>query len=406
MKVVHISTYDNGGAGNAALRLHLGLLEIGADSTFLCLRKSTTCKNVVEFTQKPRALKSTFVRTPFNAVGLPIDKGNRNIKKLSALRGVYEVFTFPDSNADILTHPAVKNADIIHLHWVARYLDYPSFFNKNKKPVVWTLHDMNPIQGGFHYYGDVVRNKKIFELLENKLKKQKTALIKHCKKLTVVAPSQWLHQLAKQYDGFQHAHHFHIAYGIDTNLFKDYGRDAARTVLGLPKDKVLISFVSADIHNYRKGFDLLYNAITKCGELNDVIFCAAGAMPDSSAEGNFFYLGSIKDERLMAILYAASDGYVLPSREDNLPNVMLESMSCGTPVLSFATGGMTDLIQPGFNGELSADISSNALADSLKLFIENIKEYNRSDIRSFIVDNYNLSLQANKYMEVYSHAQN
>ncbi len=133
-KIVHISSYDNGGAGNAAMRLHLGLLDIGQNSTFLCAKKSTSYKNVVEFQQKTSFLNSAFIRTPFNAIGFPIDKVNRNLKKLSSLTGDYELFTFPDSNADILSHPAVKNADIINLHWVAKFLDYPSFFANVNKP--------------------------------------------------------------------------------------------------------------------------------------------------------------------------------------------------------------------------------------------------------------------------------
>ncbi|TAE46946.1 MAG: hypothetical protein EAY69_07690, partial [Cytophagales bacterium] len=60
-------------------------------------------------------------------------------------------FTFTESAYNILSHHLVKEADIIHLHWVAHFLDYASFFKKINKPVVWTLHDKNPLNGGFHY---------------------------------------------------------------------------------------------------------------------------------------------------------------------------------------------------------------------------------------------------------------
>ena len=404
LKIVHISTYDSGGAGNAAMRLHLGLLEKNVNSIFLCAKKSTDYKNVVEFSQKQSILKSTFIRTPFNAIGLPIDKNNQNQKTLNKLSGEYDLFTFPDANADILSHPAVKEADIINLHWVAKYLDYPSFFTKVNKPVIWTLHDMNPIQGGFHYYDEMEQNKNVFGLLENKLRKRKAALIHQCKNLTVVAPSKWLHNLAKQSDAFKLAKHFHIPYGLDTTLFKDYGKAIAREVFNLPMDKIIISFVSADIHTRRKGFDLLFEAIKKTDYLQDVVFCTVGAVPDGLNDNNFIHLGTIKDERLMALLYSASDGYVLPSREDNLPNVMLEALSCGTPVLSFAVGGMLDLIQPGFNGEFANEISAKSLSERLKLFVERIGKYDRIQIRQNIIDNYNLSVQANKYLNLYNQA--
>lgn len=404
LKIVHISTYDNGGAGNAAIRLHLGLLEKGVNSILLCAKKNTDYKNVVEFSQKQSILRSTFIRTPFNAIGLPIDKNNQNQKALNKLIGVYDLFTFPDANTDILSHPAVKEADIINLHWVAKFLDYPSFFTKVNKPVVWTLHDMNPIQGGFHYYDEREENKNVFGLLENKLRKQKAALIQQCKNLTVVAPSKWLYNLAKQSDAFKLAKLYHIPNGLDPSLFKDYGKAIAREVFNLPMDKIIISFVSANIHTRRKGFDLLYEAIKKTDYLQDVVFCTVGAIPDGFSDKNFIHLGSIKDERLMALLYSASDGYVLPSREDNLPNVMIEALSCGTPVLSFAVGGMLDLIQPGFNGEFANEITAKSLSDSLKLFVAKIKKYDRMQIRQNIIDNYNLCVQANNYINLYTQA--
>ena len=377
INVVHISTYDSGGAGNAAMRLHLGLLEKGVNSTFLCAKKSTNFKNVIEFSQKQSVFKSTFIRTPFNAIGLPIDKCNRNLQELNKLTGDYELFTFPDSNVDILAHAAVKNADIINLHWVAKYLDYPSFFAKVNKPVVWTLHDMNPIQGGFHYHDEVERTKDTFSVIENKLRKRKVALINSCKNLSVVAPSKWLYNLAKQSDAFKKAKQYHIAYGLNTTLFKDYGKEISRQVLDLPANKIIISFVSSDVHSHRKGFDMLYGAIKKMNNIQDVVFCAVGSVPDNFNDDKLIYLGNIKDERLMALLYSASDGYVLPSREDNLPNVMLEAMACGTPVLSFAVGGMLDVIQPNFNGQFASELSADSLAEALELFIAGIKKFDR-----------------------------
>ena len=402
LKIVHISSYDNGGAGGAALRLHLGLLASGVDSVFLCGVKTSNAQNVIEFRQKKSLFQSTFFRTPFNAAKIPIDKYNRNLQRLSKLSGDFEVFTFPDSESDILSHPAVKKADIINLHWVAKYLDYPSFFKNIKKPVVWTLHDMNPFQGGFHYYNDVVRNMKQFGRLENRLRKQKEALIQQCKNLTVVAPSSWLTNIAGQSEAFKQAASFHtIPNGVSTESFKDYGI-IAREIFDLPKDKIIISFVSSDIHNFRKGFDMLYEAIQRMGDLDDVIFCAVGSAPGDLIRENVRYLGNIRDERLMSLVYTASDGYVLPSREDNLPNVMIEAMACGTPVLSFPIGGMLDVIRPNFNGNFATEISSNSLAEGLSLFIKNITKYDRQQIRRNIIDHYSLPVQAKNYINLYN----
>jgi glycosyltransferase involved in cell wall biosynthesis len=80
---------------------------------------------------------------------------------------------------------------------------------------------------------------------------------------------------------------------------------------------------------------------------------------------------------------------------------MLEAMSCGTPVLGFNVGGMSDIIQPNFNGDLALEISSAALSATLDLFVGNITRYDRLKIRQNIIDNYSLVDQAESYLNLY-----
>src|SRR5690606_16401989 len=88
---------------------------------------------------------------------------------------------------------------------------------------------------------------------------------------------------------------------------------------------------------------------------------------------NTIHLGKINDERLMALLYSAADVFVLPSREDNLPNVLLESTACGTPVIAFETGGIPEVINTGFNGILTHEISVSSLRDAITQYVN--KQY-------------------------------
>ena len=67
-----------------------------------------------------------------------------------------ELFSYPFSDYDITENEWYKDADVINLHWVADFLDYKSFFEKNIKPVIWTLHDMNPFTGGEHYVETII----------------------------------------------------------------------------------------------------------------------------------------------------------------------------------------------------------------------------------------------------------
>ena len=66
---------------------------------------------------------------------------------------------------------------------------------------------------------------------------------------------------------------------------------------------------------------------------------------DKELEINARFFGKINDEEKLALLYSAADLFILPSKEDNLPNVMLESIACGTPVIGFDIGGLSDVIK-------------------------------------------------------------
>ena len=147
MKVCHICTLDNGGAGIAAYRLHLGLKSIGLDSKMLVMHRSSSDKDVVQFNQR-----SNITRRLVNKITNKIIKSEYNICKYIRPKGL-DLFSDDRTIYFISKHPFIQEADIIHLHWIAFMVNYSEFFTKIKKPIVWTLHDMNPFTGGCHYSG-------------------------------------------------------------------------------------------------------------------------------------------------------------------------------------------------------------------------------------------------------------
>jgi glycosyltransferase involved in cell wall biosynthesis len=397
MKVLHISTFTGGGAGTAAVRLHIGLLEEGIDSKFLALSTDSeqVPKNIVFSPNNLAVAKKIIGKLA------PLTTTSRNVKKLMGKKGVYELFTFPNSDFDVSRHPLVEEADIINLHWVTKFIDFPSFFKKVKKPIVWTLHDMNPFQGGFHYKEDEVRNKSILNKLDLKLKKQKERIYQESFIKKVVAPSNWLKTESTNSTCLGRFNHVQIPYGLDTEIFRPLNSSFARQVFQLAEDRKILLFVAGSIDIHRKGFDLLLNAAKEFNYLGGSLqLVAVGKFPHSKAEG-VTYLGPIKDERLMALAYSAADAFILPSREDNLPNVMLESLACGTPVLTTPVGGMLDVIRNGFNGYLAKELSVAGLQEVIRLFMKNSSIFDRQEIRKDAVYRFNLSVQAKRYIELY-----
>jgi glycosyltransferase involved in cell wall biosynthesis len=401
MKVTQISTSNNGGAGIAASRLHCGLMQEGIESTFLSLNNSANTplpQSYVFNNETPLSFGQRLQRK----IGIPVTQAEKNQARLSALGGEYEIFSFPYSDYAVEQHPQVLQSAVVNLHWVAGFVNYPTFFHL-QKPIVWTLHDMNPFMGGFHYAGDLSHNKSAFAPLENSLMEVKRqAYANHKKKLTIVTPSAWLGNKTKQSELMGGFDIRVIPNAIDTAIFKHQEQAFARKVLNLPADKQILLFVSDRLDSKRKGFDILLETIMRMPESNDSILLTVGnQVGELSFPQQLINLGKITDERLMSIAYSAADAFILPSREDNLPNVMLESMACGTPVIAFETGGIPEVVQHGFNGVLAPAISSQSLYQAIELFNATKDSFNRASIAKFAHEHFNLSVQAKRYSELY-----
>jgi glycosyltransferase involved in cell wall biosynthesis len=418
MKILIVNTYDKGGAANACLRLHEGLLLEGVDSQVLLKRKQKPLPQTFQFHQtfKPknkfRKLIQKGLRFLHDMGILKKPKQSQKQLFLNQREAGLELFSFPHSNFDITTSPLYQEADIINLHWVANFLDYESFFRKNTKPVVWTLHDMNPFTGGQHYLetflgidesGSPI--KRVLADEETQVSKENLMIkensIKSTSNITVVTPSKWLCQAAKESDMFSAKKIYHIPYGLDSKVFQPRDRDYSRDILNIPKNKKVILFVADSISNHRKGYAYLKKALEMKGR-DDVVLCAVGSKKSTlEFVNNTIELGAIVDERLMSIVYSAADVFVIPSLMDNLPNTVLESLMCGTPIIGFPIGGIPDMIQHGENGLLTKQISSDALSETINEFFNSIHNFDRTLIRKNAREKYNLEIQAKAYLKLF-----
>ena len=150
MKILLINTFDRGGAANSAIRLHNGLLNENIESRMLLKIKSKDLHNTFDFD-----IKLTFINIQVERIKKILNR--LDFKKICREKILnnrpngLELFSFPSSKIDITNSILYNNSEIIHLHWVANFLDWKTFFRKNKKPIVWTLHDENPFLGGEHY---------------------------------------------------------------------------------------------------------------------------------------------------------------------------------------------------------------------------------------------------------------
>lgn len=235
---------------------------------------------------------------------------------------------------------APKGYDLIHLHDVAGFINIPTFFQSTTIPIVWTFHDMNPFLGVFHYSKDGKNHLNTSlgsfdcEQLKLKQKAYKNATIK-----SIITPSQWMCDLVKMSEVFIGVPIKVIPNVVDSDI---YNKSTIKRITK-NQESTTILFVSEKLSNPRKGYDKLVKIITKIKTAkHEVQFLIVGKTDDVETLecSNVKYLGFINDEEQMAEIYRSADYTIMLSEEDNSPNVVHESIACGTPVFGLGVGGV------------------------------------------------------------------
>jgi len=397
MNILHISTSDTGGAGIAATRLHLNLLEHGINSRILYLRqRDFTIPNSTQFElpAPPRIHKRLLYKI---GILTSLSKKVENLKK--SFKGEFEIATLPISIFKVECHELVKSADIIHLHWVADFINYPTFFRDVNKPIVWTLHDMNPFMGIFHYRGDRERNPNLSEI-EQQYCILKAKHIKKASNISFISLCNWMEQECRANQLLKHIPIKKIPNSLNFNTFRILDKNLCKSVFNIPNHKKIILFVAQNIQNKRKGFDLLVNAINGLKLAEEFIYVALGNKPLTSHINNLLFLENIEDERLLTLVYNMADIFVLPSREDNLPNTMLEAFACGIPIITFNNGGMAEYVKQNINGISSEEISEQCLKEMIESMVNKPHRFSASIIRKEALKEFG---QEKQFELIYSH---
>lgn len=420
MKIVHINTHDiTGGAARSANRLHQGLRAIGEDSRMFVLHAGGRDTHVVEMGKSTslvdrvrRRLRRDCIRRDFQRYRSTRSRGFEPFQDCRS-----------EFRHDFLRE--LPEADFYNLHWVGNssqhhaFLDYEGFFTKvpSRAPVVWTLHDMNAFTGGCHY--DLGCGRFIHgcgrcpQLGSNELKDLSQRIWKSkCRifsrvdpsRLRFVTPSRWL---ADEFRRSALGERFRVSvipYGLNTDDFAPRDRVACRDILGLPKDGKVVLFLADEMDNQRKGFDLMVAAIDALPVHLPVTVLSVGRnRPDVSVRVPWVHAGSVTNDRQLSAVYSAADIFVIPSRQDNLPNTVLESMACGTPVLGYAVGGIPDMVRPGLTGLHVPAGDVPALAGGIESLLREPRRLAEmsANCRRMILEEYPLALQARRYLSLY-----
>ncbi|RXK50724.1 glycosyltransferase [Aquirufa rosea] len=413
LKIVLLSYHDqNGGAAIACGRLHEALTQAGHDVKTLVQKKGGIGPSQSLETSIWKKWM-TWVRFVSERLYFLLFEKDKSIR-FHFNPGIF--------GQDISRHPALLEADIIHLHWINfGFLSIDSIEKilQLNKPVFWTLHDMWAFTGGCHHSGDCLH----FELHCGKCKFlacPKSEDISHrlwaakqqkfqYPNLHIITCSEWLGQRAESSSILKGRTIQTIANPIDVGLFKMGDKTEAKKSLGLDPAKQYLLFVAMRVNAPAKGFHYLKKALDLWVEkypeqASSTELLVVGEISDlptiQSLPLALRCLGIVHDPNIMMKAYQAAEMFITPSLEENLPNTIMEAMACGTPCLGFQIGGIPEMIEHQINGYVAQFQNAKDLSEGIAYIFPKSKELGLA-ARKKVESHYEASIIAEKHIQYY-----
>ena len=415
IKVLSTSTSDSsGGAARAAYRIHQAVLGLGIDSQMLVKYKGTNDSTVL-------AINSFLPNSSFyKALNWCQNKVKNKWQH-------YLWSKYPDRSDIYLSdlrsmdigHALEKlDYDILHLHWVNfRFLPLEQL--PKDRPIIWTLHDSWPFTGICHlpfvchrYQLHCGHCPSLCSVKETDLSfciwKRKKEIYSKLD-LHIVAPSRWIANCAYS-SSLLGSYDIHVIPNcIDTEQFCPGERFAACVKLGLnPYKRHLLYGAMNAIDDPNKGFHQLKEAIQflapKLAPDTDlVIFGSKNFSCDEMFGMKVINLGVLKDTSRLVDTYRAANVTVVPSLCENLSCTIMESLSCGTPVVAFNIGGNEDMINDKENGFLAENSNSQDLSEGIIWCLENNKDgFLSKQARETVLNRFSPEIVGENYAALYS----
>jgi len=414
MKVLLVGkSIDIGGAAIASYRLMEILRESGVDVSMLVQEGGDEDEAVFSTTRSRLKKWINFFRFALERLvflSYEKDKEHRFL------------FSLANTGESLSRNKLIREADIIHLHWVnAGFLSLRSLKKLLDlgKPVVWTFHDMWAMTGGCHHALSCDRYKQACgnclylrkpgkNDLSHRLWLKKSKAFRD-RNITVITPSEWLRNCVNESSLFGKMEVHAIHNPIDQTQFRAVEREQACRKLGLDSSKKYILFGAASVKNLYKGFSYFLEAIKLMSQDTEaiegveiILFGKTGEDVSKLFPLPVHNIDYISSTQTMVELYSLAHLYVISSLQDNFPSTIIESMLCGTPVVGFRTGGIPEMIGHFEDGYLAEHLSPSDLAEGMKWILSYDAYQALSDkARSAAVRRFSMERSAELHVELY-----
>jgi glycosyltransferase involved in cell wall biosynthesis len=338
LKVAHLATSLHGGAGIAAFRIHESLLEAGIHSTIFTLsapKEVEQSSNVVVLKRNP--METSLSKTVTVVQG----------KLVQNATNLFTPLTLHSKEMD-----TTSEFDVINVHNMYNLTNLKHLSNLVKGvPLVITLHDMRNFTGGCHHSCGCKKfiesncekcpqARPGFRKLVQKKFESELKLAKSFSNIGIAAPSNWILNLVKESSMWR---------SRDARLIHNPIPEIKYTNRSRAKSRVnTIGFVSSNLHNPFKGFDVLTKALAMMSRdwwaSNKILLVGDGSVPEFGTFTNVERV-STRGALEMAELYDRMDFLVIPSTQDNFPNIVGEAAVEGVNLIVSSAGGLSEVAE-------------------------------------------------------------
>ncbi|MBR3681670.1 MAG: glycosyltransferase [Clostridia bacterium] len=305
--------------------------------------------------------------------------------------------------------------DIIHLHNIhGYYLNIEILFDylkASEKPVVWTLHDCWAFTGHCSHFDFVGCEKwkmgcvdcpqkltypKSFVDRSSRNYDRKKRAFTSVKNLSIVTPSHWLADLVRE--SYLAASDVLVVHnGINLNVFKPTDGNF-RKEHSIEEKKILLGVAS--VWGKRKGFDDFIKMSQMLDDSYRIVLVGVSEQQKEKLHGNMIGINRTNNTKELAHIYTTADVFVNPTYEDNYPTVNLEAIACGTPVITYSTGGSPEAVRE-YEGMTVPKGDVDALVNGIYTLTRGGKRtLNNAELNSMSVFNF-----VEEYYDIYNRSQ-
>lgn len=310
--------------------------------------------------------------------------------------------------------------DIIHIHNIHGYfLNYPIFFDylaESRAKVIWTVHDCWLFTGHCYHYsyigcdkwqhgcgkcpqrGAFPRSIIIDRSRRNFIDKRKYFTSVPRDRMIIVPVSEWMrgemsHSFLSEYP-FQVIHN-----GIDTTVFRPYAGSDVRSRLGIGADQKIILGL-ASVWSPEKGLDDFIRLAEMLNDDETIVLVGIDPKTARKLPPSVKWIRRTENVAMLAELYSAATAFVNPTYQDNYPTVNLEAIACGTPVVTYRTGGSVESVTPS-TGRVVPQGDVRAIMDAVREIEKLGKDTFIRPCRHYALANFSKEDRYNDYLRLY-----